>query len=59
MAILQSLHREGRTVVIVTHEPDIAQHAQRVVHFRDGLMERESLVEDPTQAPRAAAVQVA
>jgi putative ABC transport system ATP-binding protein len=39
MAILHGLHREGRTVVIVTHEPDIAQHAQRIIHFRDGLVE--------------------
>jgi putative ABC transport system ATP-binding protein len=50
MAILQGLHREGRTVVIVTHEPDIAQHAERIIHFRDGLVEQETTVTDPTQA---------
>jgi len=42
MAILQSLNREGHTVVIVTHEPGIAQHAQRIIHFRDGLVEHET-----------------
>jgi putative ABC transport system ATP-binding protein len=45
MAILEGLHREGRTLVIVTHEPDIAQHAQRIIHFRDGLIENETIVE--------------
>jgi putative ABC transport system ATP-binding protein len=52
MAILQGLHREGRTVVIVTHEPDIAEHAQRVIHFRDGLVEKETTIARPRQAER-------
>lgn len=38
MAIFQSLNESGKTVVMVTHEPDIAQHAKRVVRFRDGLV---------------------
>ncbi len=54
MAILQSLHREGRTVVIVTHEPDIGRHAQRIIHFRDGLVEDETRIAEPTQARPAA-----
>jgi putative ABC transport system ATP-binding protein len=41
MAILQRLNREGRTVVIVTHEADIARHARRIIHFRDGVIEEE------------------
>ena len=36
MALLQNLNRQGMTVVLVTHEPDVARFAQRIIHFRDG-----------------------
>lgn len=36
MAIFQRLNDMGKTVVMVTHEPDIAQHARRIIRFRDG-----------------------
>lgn len=36
MIIFQELHGEGKTVILVTHEEDIAAHAQRVIRFRDG-----------------------
>ena len=36
MAIFSSVHRAGKTVVLITHEPDIAAHARRVVRLRDG-----------------------
>jgi putative ABC transport system ATP-binding protein len=36
MALFESLNREGITIVLVTHELDVAQHAQRQVHFLDG-----------------------
>jgi len=41
MAIFQELNRDGTTIVLVTHEPDIAQHTGRVLHFRDGLLVRD------------------
>ena len=36
MALFQGLHREGKTLVVVTHEEDIARHCERIVRFRDG-----------------------
>jgi len=36
MALFQELHQEGKTVIIVTHEEDIAHHAQRIIRFKDG-----------------------
>jgi putative ABC transport system ATP-binding protein len=39
MALLQRLHESGHTIVMVTHEPDIAHHAHRTVHLRDGRIE--------------------
>jgi putative ABC transport system ATP-binding protein len=44
MELLAALNREqGITVLLVTHEPDMAEYARRVVHFKDGLVEREDL----------------
>jgi putative ABC transport system ATP-binding protein len=45
MGIFQQLNDEGKTVVLITHEPDIAQHAKRVVTVRDGLIQHDELVE--------------
>lgn len=36
MAIFQKLNKEGHTIVMITHEPDIAAHAKRVIYIRDG-----------------------
>jgi putative ABC transport system ATP-binding protein len=42
MQLLQSLNSgEGITVIMVTHEPDMAAYAKRIVHFRDGLIEKD------------------
>jgi putative ABC transport system ATP-binding protein len=39
MAIFEQIHASGNTVIIVTHEPDIAEHAHRIVRLRDGVVE--------------------
>jgi putative ABC transport system ATP-binding protein len=39
MALFERLHHEGNTIVLVTHEPDIAAHAHRIIHIRDGKVE--------------------
>lgn len=44
MEIFDGLHREGVTIVLVTHEREIALHSERILHFRDGLLEKEELV---------------
>jgi putative ABC transport system ATP-binding protein len=36
MALLDTLHANGNTIVVVTHEPDIAEFAHRIIHIRDG-----------------------
>ncbi len=40
LEMLQKMHREGKTIIMVTHEPDIAAYAQFQMHMRDGLIER-------------------
>ena len=39
MSVFEDLHRQGQTVIMVTHEPDIAAHAHRVVTLRDGRID--------------------
>jgi putative ABC transport system ATP-binding protein len=46
MEILQNLNAQGLTVVLVTHEPDIAAFAKRNIHFRDGKIRRDEPVKD-------------
>jgi putative ABC transport system ATP-binding protein len=43
MALLENLYAEGHTIVVVTHEEEVAQHARRVVHLRDGVIESDHL----------------
>jgi putative ABC transport system ATP-binding protein len=50
MAVFQELNREGVTIVLVTHEPDIAQHTRRIVKFRDGLLTTDEAVRHPIDA---------
>jgi putative ABC transport system ATP-binding protein len=41
MALFARLHNQGNTIILVTHEPDIAAHAHRVIRLRDGKVERD------------------
>ncbi|MDQ6808852.1 MAG: ABC transporter ATP-binding protein [Verrucomicrobiota bacterium] len=43
MALLETLYQRGNTIILVTHEPDIARHARRTVFLRDGLIESDQL----------------
>ena len=45
MALFDEIHSQGNTVILVTHEEDIAQHAKRIVRLRDGLVESDTLQE--------------
>jgi putative ABC transport system ATP-binding protein len=54
MALFEELYRQGNTVIVVTHEPDIARHARRTVHLRDGLVESDdALAEAPLEPAMA------
>jgi putative ABC transport system ATP-binding protein len=46
LAIFARLNSEGRTIVLITHENEVAQHAKRVVRVKDGL-----IIDDTRQAP--------
>jgi putative ABC transport system ATP-binding protein len=48
MAVLDELHRAGQTIILVTHEDYIAEHAHRLIRLRDGMIES-----DTGPAPRA------
>ena len=50
MTVFQDLNREGVTIVLVTHEPDIAQHTKRVLKFRDGCLISDEYVNNPVDA---------
>ena len=41
MELLEEIHSKGNTIILVTHEEDIAQHAHRIVRMRDGLIEND------------------
>jgi len=50
LAIFQGLNDEGRTVLMVTHEPDVAAHCKRIVRMRDGLVHTDQRVAAPRRA---------
>jgi len=50
MSLFQELHRQGSTIILVTHEPEIARHAQQIVYFRDGRIVNSEKVDQPLDA---------
>lgn len=55
MQLLEEIHAKGNTIILVTHEEDIAQHAHRIVRMRDGLIENDYQNEHiKTVSPRLA-----
>ncbi|MEO6237163.1 MAG: macrolide ABC transporter ATP-binding protein, partial [Vicinamibacterales bacterium] len=42
MAVFKRLHEGGNTIILVTHEADIAAHAERVINVRDGQVEKDT-----------------
>lgn len=47
MAIMEELYDQGNTIILVTHEEDIAEHARRIIRLRDGKLEKDEVVENP------------
>jgi putative ABC transport system ATP-binding protein len=43
VALFDSLHSEGNTIVLVTHEHDITEYAHRIVNIKDGVVERDEV----------------
>lgn len=49
MAIFDSLHQQGNTIIMVTHEEDIAHYAHRIIRLRDGLVDSDERQANPTK----------
>lgn len=54
MGLFEEIHKLGNTIVIVTHEPDIAEHCHRIVKLRDGIVESDILNDNPVSAFKTA-----
>jgi len=54
MALFEDLYQRGHTIILVTHEADIARHARRTVHLRDGLIESDEVGVMPAMESMAA-----
>lgn len=50
MSIFEKIHKAGNTIILVTHEPDIAEHSHRIVRLRDGLVESDRRNENVVSA---------
>ena len=50
MLLFETLYRRGNSLMVVTHEEEVARHARRVIRLRDGIIESDVRVEDPVLA---------
>lgn len=50
LGLFQELHEEGRTILMVTHEEDVAEHCEQIIRVRDGAVERVETVENQRRA---------
>jgi len=44
MKMIDKLHDEGNTIILVTHEPEIARYAKRVIHLKDGIIDKDEVI---------------
>ena len=56
MGLLEEIHAKGNTIILVTHEEDIALHAHRIVRMRDGLVEKDYANPDIHTVSKAAVI---
>lgn len=49
MGLFEEIHAKGNTVIVVTHEPDIAEHAHRIIRLRDGVTESDEINTNPVK----------
>ena len=58
MALFEDIHAKGNTIILVTHEEDIARHAHRIIRMKDGLVESDEKNPNPSLAKRNTAAAV-
>jgi macrolide transport system ATP-binding/permease protein len=49
MAVFDELHKQGKTIILVTHDIEVAERAERIIHVRDGQIERDQILRRPTE----------
>lgn len=57
LALFETLSRRGNTIIVVTHEEDVAQHARRIIRIRDGLIAADEVNPNPRAAMKLESVQ--